>query len=99
MPRREGIGPLETGTARRLIRQILEAGTVAPSQHALEEMTKDDLSLVDCVNVLRAGVVEPPEFEKGTWRYRVKTNRICVVVAFRSEQELRIVTAWRFRRP
>lgn len=94
----EGLGPLEAATAKRLIRHILEAGTVTPSQHALEEMAKDDLTLVDCVNALRGGVVEPPELEKGTWRYRVKTNRICVVVAFRSDQELRIVTAWRIQR-
>jgi hypothetical protein len=93
----EGLGPLETAAAKKLIRQILAAGTVTPSGHALVEMRKDDLTLVDCVNVLRGGVVEPAEFEKGSWRYRVKTNRICVVVAFRSEQELRIVTAWRIQ--
>lgn len=91
----EGLGPLETAAAKKLIRHILEAGIVTPSDHARKEMAKDDLDLVDCVNVLRGGIVEPGELEKGTWRYRVKTNRICVVVAFRSEQELRIVTAWR----
>ena len=58
-------------------------------------MTKDDLSIVDCVNVLRAGVVEPAEYENGSWRYRVRTQRIYVVVAFRSEKQLVIVTAWR----
>lgn len=46
-------------------------------------------------NILRAGVVQPPDFEKGTWRYRVQTNRMAVVVAFRSSQELVVVTAWR----
>jgi hypothetical protein len=94
----EGLGALATDAAKKLIRQILEAGTVTPSQHALDEMAKDDLTLVDCVNVLRGGVVEPPELERGSWRYRVRTARISVVVAFRSEQELRIVTAWRIRR-
>ena len=49
----------------------------------------------DCANVLRAGVVEEPEFERGSWRYRVRTQRMYVVVAFRSENELSIVTAWR----
>lgn len=93
----EGLGPLETAVAKKLIRHILEAGTVTPSGHALKEMKKDDLTTVDCTNVLRGGVVEPPEFEKGTWRYRVKTNRVCVVIAFRSKQELRIVTAWRIQ--
>jgi hypothetical protein len=53
---------------------------------------------VDVVNVLRGGVVEPGEFERGSWRYRVHTVRIWVVIAFNSETELVIVTAWRERR-
>ena len=32
--------------------------------------------MVDCANVLRAGFVEEPEFENGTWRYRVRTAKI-----------------------
>lgn len=58
-------------------------------------MTKDNLTMVDVANVLRGGVVDPAESEKGTWRYRVRTARIAVIVAFRSETELRVVTAWR----
>jgi hypothetical protein len=50
------------------------------------------------VNVLRAGVVEPSEFENGSWRHRVKTNTICVVVVLVSEQEAVVITAWRIRR-
>jgi hypothetical protein len=60
-----------------------------------EHWGKDDLTTVDCENVLRGGVVRPGEFEHGTWRYRVETSRITVVVAFRSEGELVVVTAWR----
>lgn len=88
--------PLDPTRARRLIGDILRRGhTVSFSHHACKEMAKDDLSTVDCINVLRAGVVEPGELEKGTWRYRVRTNRIMVVVAFGSETHLRVVTAWR----
>jgi len=58
-------------------------------------MLADDLTTVDCENVLRGGVVRPGELEHGTWRYRVETSRITVVIAFRSVQELVIVTAWR----
>jgi hypothetical protein len=87
--------PLEPAGAKRLIRKIIELGTVTFSKHALEEMAKDDLTTVDCVNVLRGGVVEPGELERGSWRYRVSTTRMCVVVAFRSEDELAVVTAWR----
>ena len=87
--------PLDPPKAKDLIRAILESGEVRASNHALDEMAKDDLTMVDCVNILRGGWVEPAEFEKGTWRYRVRTQRICVVVAFRSEAKLVIVTAWR----
>ena len=81
--------------AKRLIREILVCGEVVSSRHAADEMAKDDLTLVDCINVLRAGLVEPAEMGRGTWRYRVHTRRISVVVAFRSETRLVVVTAWR----
>ena len=58
-------------------------------------MEADDLKAGDCLNVLRGGWVEPAELEAGTWRYRVATQRIVVVVAFRSETVLVVVTAWR----
>ncbi|HEX7216728.1 MAG TPA: hypothetical protein VF578_21130 [Methylomirabilota bacterium] len=93
----EEFGLLGTGAAKRLILSILEAGTTVFSGHALDEIRKDKLTTVDCTNVLRGGVVEPGELERGSWRYRVKTNRMCVVVAFRSEMELVVVTAWRIR--
>jgi hypothetical protein len=59
-------------------------------------MEKDALSEIDITNVLRGGVVDPAEFETGSWRYRVRTQRIAVVIAFRSEESLVVVTAWRF---
>jgi hypothetical protein len=43
-------------------------------------------------------IVEPSEFENGSWRHRVKTNTICVVVALVSEKEAVVVTTWRMRR-
>lgn len=93
----EAMGQVDKGAARRLIRHILEAGIVAWPEHALKEMAKDGLTTVDCTNVMRAGAVEAGEWERGSWRYRVRTNRICVVVAFRSPEELVVVTAWRIR--
>jgi hypothetical protein len=92
---KEPLGPPE---ARRLIREILASGEVVSSGHAAREMGKDDLTMVDCVNVLRGGIVDPGELEHGSWRYRVHTQRIWVVVAFRSEKRLVIVTAWRSKR-
>ena len=93
-----GREPLSSPDARRLILEILTVGEVVSSRHATDEMAKDDLSLVDCINVLRGGVVERAELERGTWRYRVRAQRISVVVAFRSETRLVVVTAWRSRR-
>ncbi|HYO69549.1 MAG TPA: DUF4258 domain-containing protein, partial [Archangium sp.] len=66
------------------------------SRHAKEELANDDLDMFDVRNVLRAGkILEEPELENGTWRYRVHTERMTVVVAFVSESKLKIVTAWR----
>ena len=90
--------PLDPAAAKALIGTILDAGTVAFSQHALEELDNDDLTTLDAVNALRGGVVSPGELERGTWRYRVRTARLVVVVAFRSETELVIVTGWRVGR-
>jgi hypothetical protein len=87
--------PLHPNDAKRLIRHLLEVGTISYSPHAEQEMAADDLTMVDCTNVLRGGVVAPPEWERGSWRYCVRTARMCVVVAFRSPTHLRIVTAWR----
>jgi len=87
--------PLSPTDAKRLIVDIIDNGVVTFSRHAYEEMAKDDLNDQDALNVLRAGVVEPAEPERGTWRYRVRTSRMYFVVAFRTETELRVVTAWR----
>jgi len=87
--------PLDPAAAKALIASILRTGSVTPSQHALEQLKARAMTMVDVVNILRAGVVEPGEFLNGTWRYRVRTPRMNVVIAFRSETELRVVTAWR----
>jgi hypothetical protein len=87
--------PLKASDAKRLIRQILAKGTVNFSDHALKEMAVDNLTTVDCTNVLRGGVVEPPEFERNAWRYRIRTGRMYVVIVFRSDTTLTVVTAWR----
>lgn len=88
---------MSPAAARKLIREIVATGKVSYSQHAKKEMANDGLEITDVVNVLRGGWVEPAEEERGTYRYRVCTRRMCVVVAFRSETELRVVTAWRIK--
>ena len=87
--------PFDEPTAQRLIREILENGEVVFSRHCEDELREDNLTTLDCTRVLRGGWIEPPDFERGSWRYRVRSARICVVVAFRSETKLVVVTAWR----
>jgi len=87
--------PLSNVDAKRLIRDILTNGTFGFTGHAKAELAKDSLTTVDAVNVLRGGAVEFSELVDGTWRYRVRTNKITVVVAFRSDDHLVVVTAWR----
>lgn len=91
--------PLTPQAARRLLQKIVsQGGQIRFSGHGLDEMKKDNLSIQDCVNVLRGGVVELPELRDGTWRYRVRTAHIYVVVAFRSETACVVVSAWRITR-
>jgi hypothetical protein len=90
--------PLKPPSAKKLIQEILKTSDIGMSSHALEEMENDKLIVGDIINVLRGGVVEPGELAKGSWRYRVRTNKIVVVVCFRSETELRVVTCWRIKK-
>lgn len=90
--------PLVPNAARKRISAILKGGRVGYSRHAREEMEKDDLTEVDVTNVLRGGhITEPAEMGTVDWTYRVHTRLQCVVVAFRSDTELVVVTAWRKR--
>lgn len=88
--------PLRPPQAKALIREILSSGEVTYSKpHAEERLIKWKLTTLDCVNVLRGGTVAEAEFENGSWRYRVYTQRISVVIRFEAEDILQIVTAWR----
>jgi len=89
---------IEPAKARTLLREILESGTLRYSKHCQEQMGAREITTLDLVNVLRAGKVEPSESEKGSWRHRVKTARLGVVVVLVSETEAVVVTAWRMGR-
>jgi hypothetical protein len=89
--------PLAPTKAKERIRRVLTRGSIVPTAHAKQEMRKDGLNMVDVTNVLRGGVVDPAEWENGEWRYRVRTQRIVAVVAFDSDDQVSVVTAWRVR--
>lgn len=88
--------PFSRNEARKRIQAIFREGDVVFSGHAERELANDDLTTIDARNVLRAGkILEQPEFINGSWRYRLHTEKMVVVVAFLSEARLKIVTAWR----
>lgn len=87
--------PLDEYTAKRLIRDCITRGSLSWSSHALERIPERGLTTVDCVNALKSGAVEPPEWENGSWRYRVRSGEITVVIAFRGAREMTVITAWR----
>jgi len=92
--------PLSPPAAKALILNILANGQVTFSDHALDEMSKEDPDITEeeTFAVLRGGIVEPAELRSGSWRYRVRAMGIYVVLAFRSETRAKVVTAWRVRR-
>jgi hypothetical protein len=87
--------PLDEAGLKRLIREIVKTGTVTFTGHSREEMAADDLGEVDVLNVLRAGWLQFSEPSGTAWRYRMRTQRIWVVITLRSENELVVVTVWR----
>jgi len=92
--------PLSPPAAKALILEILTDGQVSFSNHALDEMSKEDPDITEeeALAVLRGGIVEPAEFRAGSWRYRVRALGVYVVIAFRSESNAKVVTVWRVRR-
>jgi hypothetical protein len=87
--------PLRPSEAKKLLRAIIASGDVGFTSHALEEMEKDGISQAEAIGVLRGGIVDPAEFERGSWRYRVHARHTYVVAAFRSEITAIVVTAWK----
>lgn len=90
---------IDKNQARKLLGQILnsERPKIIFSRHALEELENDDLTTVDATNVLKSqdSFLEEGEFENGSWRYRVSTQKIVVVIAFTELGDGTIVvTAW-----
>ena len=90
------VGKLNPVAAKKLILTCVTDGKVFFSQHAEEEMENDGLVRQDVINVLRGGTVEEPEERSGTWRYRVRTQKMYAVVALHQQPDGAIVvTAWR----
>ena len=105
--------PLKAAEARKLIRRLLDEGRFVPpgaGTHARTEMAKDGLTDLDAVNVLRGGSVREAEWENGSWRFRVETQKMVFVATFDpdvqtmpgegedlADTELVLVTGWRVK--
>ena len=86
--------PYGADIVKRLMRETIASGSVMFSPHANRELAVDGLTLEDALNTIKGGAVQPGEWENGSWRYQVRTRRLCVVVAF-APGRLVVVTAWR----
>jgi hypothetical protein len=91
---------LDKAQARKLISEIASRHpqNIRFSKHALEESKKDNLTIIDLINVIKssaARILDEPELEKGSYRYRLATSNIMVVISFVSKIEAVVVTAWR----
>jgi len=95
---------LDKTHARKAVAKIVREspGNIYFSRHSREEMEKDDLTTGDIWNVLEssdARIVDEGELQNGSYRYRLETNFILVVVAFHENGEgFNIVTVWDKRR-
>jgi hypothetical protein len=91
---------MDRNQARKLLNQIMKkhAQNLRFSKHALKEIANDNLSIVDIINVIKspsARILVEPELEHGSYRYRLETQNILVVLSFVSKTEAVVVTAWR----
>ena len=90
---------LDKAQARKLLAKIFGSkrdGTISFGRHAKERMKERNLGTNDIFNVLSEGqIYHDPENKKGSWRYRVETNKIAVIFVFRDIDGIAIVTTWR----
>lgn len=89
---------LNPGQARKVLAEIFNhnPNLISFTKHAREQMRERDLKSGDVLNVLKAGkIFSEPEEINGSFRYRVQTKKITVVIAFKKPNHVVVVTAWR----
>ncbi len=89
---------LEKMQAKKILVEILNSNPsfISYSKHGLEQMRERNLRTGDVFNVLKAGkIYADSEIEHGSWRYRVQTKMITVVIAFVRPNHVKVITAWR----
>jgi len=90
---------LNKNEARKLISRLVLAEKIRFVPHAFDRMDERQVSIQDAINVLEspdAFILGEGEQEKGSFRYRLCTNRLLVVVSFSPNgSELVILTVIR----
>lgn len=87
---------LSCTAANEFVQRILKEGAVSYSDPIKNRIERAHLTMLDVENVLRCGRVHrEAELEAGFFRYQVETDRMCIVVAFRSPTEMRLIGGWR----
>lgn len=89
---------MSPGQGRKVLAEIFNynPNLISFTKHAREQMRERDLKSGDVLNVLKVGkIFSAPEYENGSFRYRVQTKKITVVVAFKKPNRVVVVTAWR----
>lgn len=91
---------LNRNEARKQVTKVMKEhpGNLYFSNHALKELEKDDLTTLDALNILKSSdskILKDGELEKGSYRYRIETTNIMVVIAFREDGKgISVITAW-----
>ncbi len=89
--------------ARKLLSKIMsDDGHISFTRHSREELKNDNLTTVDAVNILASTdsrITDEPEFKNDIWRYRVNTNKICVVISFfENHRGFLVITVFKINR-
>jgi hypothetical protein len=69
--------------ASKLGKELVKQGAVVASGHWRKRAAERSFTLPDCLNAIQMGtVIQDPDFEKGSWRYRFETRKLWVVLGF-----------------
>jgi hypothetical protein len=90
---------LNRNEARKLVSRLVVEEKFRFLKHAFERMEERGISLQDAVNVLETPdsfILGEGELEKGSYRYRLCTNRLLLAIGFSSDgAELVVLTVMR----
>lgn len=89
--------PFRAFEARRRINEVLKTGVIySELPHFQKRLKEREITMMDVTNVLRGGQVHEAEMDNGAWRYQVTTAKYCAVVEFTDENEITLITAYKW---